>query len=59
MAGVYNLKKGVAPLSDLSDVTATAAEVNTLSGGVAVQKVTETVAFGDFTDGESATAPTK
>ena len=53
-SGLLNLKSGDALIADISDITATAAEVNTLSGGAAVQKFTETVAFGAFTDGGGA-----
>lgn len=35
-------------------ITADATEVNTLAGGTAVKKLTETVAFDDFTDGGAA-----
>jgi hypothetical protein len=54
MSNLYNLKKGVATLDDISDVTATVAEVNTLDDGTAVKKFTETVAYDDFTDGGAA-----
>jgi len=60
MGNLLNLKKGFSDPTDLKDVTATAAELNqldgtTLTAGLGLVKVTETAAFGDFTDNEDTT----